>query len=92
MASASSNIISLGPALKIVLVDAKLRIWPRTIPIPLSSDAFNSKTCNREYALIFKILLYHIRKEIPEAKNNIHYEIYFLKYLTNSGILNAHTF
>lgn len=44
MASASSRIISLNPLLKIVRVLAKLKICPLTIPMPLSSDAFNSNT------------------------------------------------
>jgi hypothetical protein len=48
MASASSRIISLKPVLKIVLVLAKLKICPRTMPIPRSSDAFSSKTWKRK--------------------------------------------
>ena len=41
MASASSRMISLKPERKMVLVLAKLRIWPRTMPMPLSSEAFS---------------------------------------------------
>lgn len=44
IASASSRIINLNPLEKIVLVDAKSRICPRTIPMPRSSDAFSSNT------------------------------------------------
>ena len=33
-----------GHLLKMVLVEAKLRIWPLTIPMPLSSLAFSSRT------------------------------------------------
>ena len=32
------------PLLKIVLVDAKLRMGPLTMPMPRSSEAFNSST------------------------------------------------
>lgn len=45
IASASSRIISLKPDLKIVRVLAKFKICPRTIPIPLSSEALSSRTC-----------------------------------------------
>lgn len=41
--------------LKIVLVLAKLRMAPRTMPIPLSSEAFN---CNRRYARLLRIIFY----------------------------------
>jgi len=44
IASASSKIINLKPDLKIVLVDAKFITCPRTTLIPLSSEAFNSRT------------------------------------------------
>lgn len=41
MASDSSKIINLKPFLKTALVDANVRIGPRTMSMPLSSDAFN---------------------------------------------------
>ena len=41
MASASSKMMSLKPERKMVLVLAKLSIWLRTTPMPLSSDAFS---------------------------------------------------
>ena len=39
-----SNVIEETHLLKIVLVEAKLRICPLTIPIPRSSLAFSSST------------------------------------------------
>lgn len=48
IASASSRIINLNPDLKIVLVLANVKTCPRTMPIPLSSDAFSSNTFNKE--------------------------------------------
>ena len=40
--------ISLKPALKMERVLAKLMIWLRTTLMPLSSEAFSSKTCSEE--------------------------------------------
>ena len=41
IASASSKMTNLNPERKMVRVLAKLRICPRTIPMPLSSDALS---------------------------------------------------
>ena len=49
-----SQKIQIGPYLKIVLVLAKLRTAPRTIPIPRSSDAFN---CKSRVKKILKIII-----------------------------------
>lgn len=46
----------MKPPLKIVLVDAKFMIGPRTIPIPRSSDAFNSKTIDGNCAGVYNFL------------------------------------
>ena len=44
-----------GTYLKIVLVLAKLRTAPRTMPIPRSSDAFS---CNKMYRTLYRIPVY----------------------------------
>lgn len=63
ISSASSSMISLKPDLNIVLVLANVKISPLTIPIPLSSDAFNSKTCKTINAKNIEFIhVYHWRK------------------------------
>ncbi len=68
--SASSRIINLNPPLNIVRVDAKLRIWPRTIPIPRSSDAFSSRTC-------YTIWLDNNKKETSKFKELVKFTMEF---------------
>ena len=80
MASASSRITSLKPLLNIVLVLAKLRIGPRTIPIPLSSDAFNCKDITHTNTLPLVTLYtnsssssHHVALRVPLCQWNHYY-------------------
>ena len=52
--------------LKIVLVLAKLRMAPRTIPIPRSSDAFNCKKTGRPQHKHYQTIIY--RNQPKETK------------------------
>lgn len=56
IASASSSIINLKVPLNMVRVEAKFNICPLTIPIPRSSEAFNSKTMALNWAGVYNCL------------------------------------
>lgn len=66
IASASSKITNLNPDLKIVRVEAKFSIGPRTVLIPRSSEALSSNTYrNNMYIYInINIILHQIRHNI----------------------------
>lgn len=75
IASASSKIINLNPDLKIVLVLAKVKICPLTIPIPLSSDALSSKTLKMNNV----IMKHFVANFLPLRKTVQVYRVVLLK-------------